>query len=460
MDTIAFFSSIVGSIITLGVAYISLRGTLLDISHLKENAWPLLWYLSIFLVIIPLVIVSAVGIDNIPVFFVAWSGLEQPVTLITIATLVCYLVTLGFFLRLLGLVYKRYYLHLLLPNERKLNSLALSLCLFGLSLLVSFSLFGYKHAFLYSLVEGTSVLKVRLANKYTTYIPSQVQSLLPLVGYALSIVSGYLSRYNGKRSVLFLLIAVIILSAPGDKAFPVKGIILWILGNGKWLPKRIFSGRMIIFIVSMCVVGFGGGYLTLSRQVPDLSFNAFAVYLLNRFGVGQMAGMYETFALFYQNYLPEGNYFWHIIPGARFLVDYIDYHKMLMMITEGVSYTEMGVKNTYFLAEAWAIGGPVLGFVSPIIVGFSYALGLYLTINLMRVFFGKGVAFHLGLPIYLLTHDITGGFSVFPLLKGVFLLALQLIAIRLFYFLLSIIGGVMRDLFRFRGFVPGKGNTK
>ena len=135
--------------------------------------------------------------------------------------------------------------------------------------------------------------------------------------------------------------------------------------------------------------------------------------------------MYETLALAKQGYLPDSNFYWHMIPLARFFVDYIDYQKYLMMITEGYEFTEMGVKNTYFVAEAYAIGGIWLAVLSPVIVGFASSLGLHLLMKIFKSAIGSELAI-VAVPIYFLTHDITGGFSSFQLLKGFLLLTVHL----------------------------------
>jgi len=178
---------------------------------------------------------------------------------------------------------------------------------------------------------------------------------------------------------------------------------------------------MLITLVGLRLVYLG--YSLKGSQWP--SFEEFGAYLVNRLGIGQMAGMYETMALAKQGYFLTSNFYWHIIPFARFFVDYIDYHKHLMMITEGYEFTEMGVKNTYFVAEAYAIGGIWLAVLSPIIVGFASSLGLHLLMKMFKSAIGSELAI-VAVPIYLLTHNITGGFSSFPLLKGLLLLTVHL----------------------------------
>lgn len=433
MNEGAFLISCFGFLLVFISAFLVFQGTIFDITYIRENPWPLLWYLQILWVMFPLIIVSALGIDNIPILYVAQSGSETIITLITIISMLLYILSLGFFLRFFGMYYRRYF-----PEKRssnifnvynKASEIAFTLSITGFLLIVIFDALDYKHAFLYAMLKNTSLLQIRLANKYNSLVPSQLASMLFVIGYLLSVLAGYVGKSGSKKSYIYLAIAIFILSAPGDKAPVAYAIILWILGRGMYLPKSIFSIRILTSAIILISISLGLIYFALSLQNPGLTPQIFAKYLLNRLGVGQMAGLYETFGLIEKNSMPKSDYFWHMIPFASFFVDYIDYQKLLMMVTENVGYSQMGVKNTYFLAEAYAIGGPILAFISPIIVGFSTALGLYVLLRTARLFVRKELSILMTLPIYLRTHDITGGFSSFPFFKGLIMLMLQLLVL-------------------------------
>ncbi|HCD08784.1 MAG TPA: hypothetical protein DEQ01_00055 [Thermoanaerobacter sp.] len=436
MNEGAVLISCFGFFFILASAFIIFKGTIFDITHIRNNPWPLLWYLQVLLTLFPLIIVSALGINNIPILYVAQSGLEIKVALATIFSMLLYILTLGFFLRFFGLSYRKYYIESSIFNVSNVKlytkalELAIILSLIGLLLIVIFNALDYKHAFLYSIFKNTSLLQVRLNNKYNSLVPSQIASMLFIIGYILSVLAGYLGKFGTKKSFLYLAIAIFILSAPGDKAPVAYAIILWIFGRGIFLPKSIFSiRRILITAIVLIILSLGVIYFALSLQSPGLTPQIFVKYLLNRLGVGQMAGLYETFGLIENNAMPKEDYYWHMIPFASFFVDYIDYQKLLMMVTENVGYAQMGVKNTYFLAEAYAIGGPILAFISPIIVGFTTALGLYILLKSARFFMGGGLSVLIAIPIYLKTHNITGGFSSFPFLKGMIMLMFQLMVL-------------------------------
>lgn len=441
LNDVALLISSFGTLIVVITAFRALKGTVLDPTNLRQNPWPLLWYLQVALVLIPLLVISFLSIDNIQVLYLAQPGTESYVAVITMLTLLLYILSLGFFLRFFGLSYTKCFSKSPLPDDftvyKRANDLSFTILLFGLFLVISFYFLGYKHAFITSIVTDTSLLQVRLANKYNSHVPSQIASMLFVVGYILAMLSGYLGRYNMKKSLLYLMVSIFLLTAPGDKAPLVEAVILWAFAQGKLLPKHVFSPKIFKISLVTIVSTIGLICFALSLQARELSLILFGRYLLNRLGVGQMAGMYETFGLVESGLFPEGDYFWHMIPFASLFIDYVDYQKALMMISENVGFAQMGVKNTYFVAEAYAIGGPLLMWLSPIVVGFVTALGMYILIRLSRIFFGRELSVLIATPLYLLTHNITGGFSGFPFLKGIILLLLQMTIIWAFRMFIS-----------------------
>ncbi|MBC7221584.1 hypothetical protein H5T56_01140 [Candidatus Bipolaricaulota bacterium] len=443
-------------------AYLLFRRTILDVTHLRANPWPLIWYFTLMLVLVPLVVVNALGIENVPGLYVAQPGTESIVTLLVVAVITEYILTLAFSLRLFGLNLRKDILNISL-NEKRLYDAVCALSLLGLLCIVVFYFLGYKHAFLSALLENKRLLEVRLANKYTSHVPSQIASIMPLIGYFLAAVAGYIGRQNLVKSFWYLVLSVLFLSAPGDKAPPIWGIIIWVLAQGALLPKHVFSVRSIIGLGFVSILGLGAVYFVTSIQVPGMTREAFFKYLLVRLGVGQMAGVYETFGLVQTNSMPEGDFYLHMIPGAQFFVNYTDFQKVLMMVTEGYGYAEMGVKNTLFIAEAWAIGGLPLALLSPIIVGISTGIGLAILVPIVRQIVGKELAPFISLILYLKTHDITGGFSSFPLFKGLILVLGQIAIIFLLYYLviafkkmLKNVGPVIRKPIDNNGFKPRK----
>ena len=111
---------------------------------------------------------------------------------------------------------------------------------------------------------------------------------------------------------------------------------------------------------------------------------------------------------------------------------------MLFRSTEGYGFSEMGVKNSLFISEAYGIGGFSLVLISPFVVGFSYSLGIYLLSKFLLYLFGSSISIVFALPIYILSAALTGGFSSFPLFKGLILTMACLGFIWIMSFLLRI----------------------
>lgn len=429
--------SSIGLVFIPSIAVFFLAGTLFDIRRLRQNPWPLLWYFEVGLVLISVLIVNLLGIENIPIFFKAIPGTETQIAFIVLATLFAYVICLGFFLRLFGLrlvISSKEDIHL---QRDKIKEWGVALIILGCASILIFHLLRYEHALLSAVFTGQSLLRIRLANKYSGYVPSQIASMLPLIGYLVAVLGGLLARRKRIMGFVYLLFALLFLSAPGDKAPPLWGIIIWLMAQGRLVPRKLFSLRTLCSGLLGGAVILGILYQLLSLQVPSLTLEKFSLYLLQRLGVGQIVGVYETFGLAWNHSLPEGEFYWHMIPGASLVIDYMDYQKVLMIATEGYAATEMGVKNSLFIAEAFAIGGLPMLLLSPIIVAFSTALGLRLLKDAISRVVGRKISPGLAMVVYLKTHAITGGFASFPLLKGLLLVLIQLMIIWFFSFMIA-----------------------
>jgi hypothetical protein len=425
VESTAFYISCIGSLLLLAIAYLVLRGTLLDITLMRENPWPILWYLQILWVLVPLMTVGYIGVENLPVLRLARPGTEIHVTVVALAALFVYVASLAVMLRVFGLRRSRRVAYSVESTCRRARALSCFLAVLAIMMLGIYWVLGFRHAFLYSWIRGESLLNVRLANMYYSRVPSQLISLMHVIGYTQAILAGYLARTNRMTAVKYFLAALVTLTAPGDKGLPVYGVILWVLSSGKVLPRIVWSWRLLRVFGLAMLCGVIIVYLLVRMQMPNMSPQLFGSYLLARFGVGQMAGVYETAGLIDVGYRMPDGFVLHMVPFASLFWDYTDYQKYLMMLSEGYGPTQMGVKNTFFLAEAYAMGGTFLAVASPIIVAFSTSLGLLMLSAFVGRLFGKDLAW-IAFPIYFITHDLTGGFSIFPMFKGCILLMLQL----------------------------------
>lgn len=289
----------------------------------------------------------------------------------------------------------------------------------GLLLLsIAFIFLSYKHAFITSILTGENLVSVRLQNSYDSHLPSQIAQIISSSWWVVSIYAGILVFKKQKlKSAFYILSALFLASAAGDKAPVMMCFMLMSFSyfsvRAVRISWRTVSKTLFLFVPLLYVLV----YFVVSLQSTEFSIEKFNIYLLNRIGVGQMGGVFETFSI------PRvgGEFYWHMIPGASFFVDYIPYDKMLMMVTEGYGYTQMGVKNSLFISEAYGIGGVPLVIFSPMIVGCCYALGVYILYLFLKAFFGRAVSVIYTLPLYVLSSALTGGFSSFPFFKGLLL---------------------------------------
>lgn len=433
-----------GSILVFLLAVWALKGTVLDVRY---QPWALILYFDLLLIVMPLPIVYTLGIENVPIIFAAQPGIEGEVAFYVFAVLVAYLVSLGIFLRAFAL---RARVLTVAPSCQlgKVYRLAIALSVYGIILMIVFYGLGMKHAFLTAFITGKPLLPIRLENAYASNVPSQIASLLPLVGYLVAAFGGYLGRVNGVRGIALLFFSLLILSMGGDKAPVAWGLIIWILGKSFLLRRRVRLRRLLIAVALIVFLALPLVYWAASLQIPGMTLKDFATYLFLRLGVGQMAGIYETFGLIKSDSLPEGDFYWHMVPLASFFVDYLDYQKMLMMVTEGYEVTEMGVKNSFFIAEAYAIGGWMLVVLSPFIVAFSTAVGILFLKALFNKFVDPHLSQEIALLIYLKTHSITGGLASFPMFKGLILVVLQILAIWLPVVIISKLLNVLMAIFK------------
>ena len=422
-----------------------LRHTILDILNFRNRPYSSLWHLQILLVSFPVILITFLEIERISTIYLGENGTEVPIALMVLGSLFLYILFLGIFLRVFVPITRKATpclddMDTSCKNlKKRFLKLGWGLSFVGVFIILTFKALGYHHATLEAFLTNSPLINLRLQNAYGTSVPSQSVPLLYYLGYILAWLAGILLRLRGQltHAFLFGIFSLALVSMPGDKAPVLIAVAIFILSWRPWIRGR-FSPIAVLIWGLILLIGLTAALFVLWQiQSPGLNPNAFFPYIFNRLGIGQMAGTYETFGMAARGDLPKGDFYWHMIPGASFFVDYIDYQKLLMMITEGYGYTEMGVKNTYFIAEAYAIGGYVLLWISPLIVALNLVLGIWILRKFFSIIFPLPFASELSILIYLISHNITGGFSSFPFFKGLIhvliLLGPPLLLIRFFF---------------------------
>lgn len=392
------------------------RNTALNLEMNKGATYPLLMLQSLVSVIPAYLLIQYYGIEQFPASFrIATNEVAFSTGLWIIYSLYLFAIFLAISLRFFPLP-KRVdssTLPGITPDERAFAAAALWTGIFLLAIGILF--LGYQHAFLYSLLTGDFLLRVRLDNAYQSSLPTQISYLFRLCSWILAVHAGRaLAERSWRRSIFYLCTALLLASVRGDKAPLVGVLVLYLIARMSLRPIKFSFVKFVVYGLTGVVGLLFVLFWVVKVQNPDFSVDDYAIYLANRAGVGQMAGAYESFAVGGLS----GSFFWHMIPFASIFVDYPIYDKELMVLVEGVDKFDMGVKNSLFISEAYGIGGYALLVFSPIVVGISYALSLLLGYRGMKVLFGKAVAFVYFLPLFMMSMDITGNFSSFPFLKS------------------------------------------
>ena len=407
------------------VSYFLFKGTVLDLNPKKGLVWGSLYYKNLVFVFIPLFMVQIYPLselsNNPPP---ASKEMINRITIYSILAILFFTLTLAFLLR-----------HSILAREisrvdefnRKYNLIlrfGYLAAFFGLFIFSIGVLFlGHQHALIKAIVSGENLLSVRLGNAYSSNLPSQVTAFFS-IAYKVSAVSGGVAFALGKRyqAATLLFLALFISSVGGAKAPLATAIIFFTLSFVVVRPPNFTFKTFFwyFFVYPSAIVG--AVYFITSYQIPNLNVFSFFEFIFKRLGFGQMAGVFNTFSLPSM----DGDYYLHIVPFASILVDYPIYQKDLMLYVMNTSYEKTGIQNSLFISEAYGIGGWGLAVLSPFIMGVSYFFGIFVLYIYLRFGFGESVAKYYILPMYLSSMSLTGGFSSFPLLKGVILIMILL----------------------------------
>jgi hypothetical protein len=135
-------------------------------------------------------------------------------------------------------------------------------------------------------------------------------------------------------------------------------------------------------------------------------------------------------------------YIFHAIPFANFFIEAPIFHKDLMMITEDRSDpSSIGIKNTYFIAEAYAMGGWGLLWFSVVIYAVNLLISYIFFVYILNKFIVNNLDFNkLIVAVFLFSFiNITGGFSDLMFLKTTIMLFILLSPILALTFLYRIL---------------------
>lgn len=395
------------------IYFVLMKDTIYGINLSKRNYNGLLLFREYILIItIGTWVVYILGVNKIPVFFVKPESIFFSSFLILL-TFNIFLISTLF---ISGVLFKGYNANLKFDiSYRNVNGI---LTLFSLNLflvIVIIHLLGGKHAFISSLFMGQDLMNVRMMNRHGSNIPNFLSSyfkFLYIITSCILAVNLFNKKFKKKYKFLIFILIVYASTLLGAKAPLISCLTILGVGYISFSKEGINIGKILKFglplLITICIFMF---YST-QKQFPSLSNDQVVEYIFMRIFTGQMMGAYEQLDLKLQSI----EYIWRSIPFANILIDYKEYSKDLMMLTWG-SYKEadeIGIMNSYFIGEAYAIGGFVLLIFSPILVAINVSFSLFILLMVFHKIFGfdKVLAFRVvGLSIsflFPLTGDIAG----------------------------------------------------
>lgn len=443
-DVIFYVLTLICLCFSLICIRVLLRQTPFQLGGDFKYIWSLLFYKEMILIVTPVLLLIFFEISDFNSFFVTKQEDVARISFYISFFLLLLFLFLSFFYRLLISNLKiSLFPECFSQGERKHYLFAFSFILSGLFILIFSILFlGYKHAFFYSIFMGEPLLKVRMENVHQSHLPTQISFLITMSWWVGGIFSGFLLYKKSKLFFIVFSLCVGLATAAGDKGPIIQYIMLFIMSYlFFYRPKLNF---LKLFFMSFIYGGilFFIIYQVVSVQIPDLTLENFLIYLIERLGIGQMAGAYETLS---SEFFVE-NSWWHMIPFASFFVDYPIFSKELMLFTENYAYNKIGVKNSFFIAEAYGMGGDFLMIISPIILAFAYIVKIIIVFTILKLLFGLNIAKIYSMPIIFLSSSLTGDFSSFVFQKSVILIAMTLFFIYFIKVFLELILRIKRLL--------------
>lgn len=412
------------------------RGTLLATNTANGQWWPL-WLYQQFAWVLPApILLATMGVAAFPTtLLVVRDSQTFQISAWTLYAATFFFITVALCIRVLPKCWAQFHDDEI--SQQSISRFAWIAVGMGIATMAAGVAFlGYHHAILDAAIAGEGLSKSRIANKYATNLPSQAQFVMEVAAWVGAVQAGYSFAWQRRwTATAYFIAATALAGAGGGKAPVITQILLagigYLVASRKPLNVRLMT--MSFLVGAPLFIYFI--YYVVALQIPDLTLVKFVGYLFDRLFMAQMAGTYDGLALGQLH----GAFYWHMIPFASLFEQYIPYDKSLMMYVEGYDFASVGVKNSFFISEAFGIGGYGLVLVSPFIVGVSFAAGIGLTYGALRMMFGYSVARMYFLPLSLQLMSVTGGFSSFPLFKGYILLFLVLGTIWIPWCLMSLL---------------------
>ena len=417
---------IVSIVLVLSVYYFLLKNTIFGINAKSGNYVGFFVFYDLIIYIVPAILL--LNIFPIEDFRVAFKVKQETVfwisSLILISLLVFYIT-----LKILSGVNRRYFYlfpYTLSKNTNIQNFIRITVFISLSLILFAWLLYGVSHAFTTSFISDISISTLRSEIKANSSVKALKHLFIFISPFIVAVIASPIYKKNKVERILLLISILYITSWGGSKGPLLGSFIVYMISYATFNNLRMnvyILFKLLIFTILLLFIV----YKVVLFQYSDLTdLTAFLDYFTQRMFVAQTIGVYEEFNLFLNNY----SYIWHGVPFASSFIDFPVFHKDLMLISEDrINPSTIGIKNTFFIAEAYGMGGWLLLALSPVWMAINYALTyIWMTFIIDKLAFKNFEYTKRIVGIALFSYiSIMGGFSDLMFFKLTIMITIQII---------------------------------
>jgi len=390
--------------------YFLLKNTVFGISPSTGNYLGFFIFYDLMIFFVPAILL--LNIFSIEHFWVAFKVKEETVFWIS-----C-LILISLFLYFLSLKiiswFSKKYFYLsqknIELNKNTQNFVRITVIVSLVLMLFAWLIQGVSHSFTTSFFSEISISTLRAEIKANSSVKPLKHLFIFITPLLTAIIASKIYN-NYKIERVILLFLILFIASWGGSKGPLLGIfIVYIVSYATFNNVKINVRTLFKFLLFVVILLFLV-YKVVLFQYPNLTdISSFLDYFTQRVFVAQLIGTYEEFNLL----LNDFSYIWHSVPFASSFIDFPIFQKDLMMISEDrVNYSNIGIKNTFFIAEAYAMGDLFLLVISPFWTAINFSLTYIWMTFIINKFAIKNLEYSKKVvAISLFSYiSITGGFS-------------------------------------------------
>lgn len=379
MELIIIYSLV---FILIAIYFKFFSNTIIGINIIKGHYLGIYFALSLFVFILP----GIVALNHIPIknIWVAFKVKQENIffnSLVILSSLILFLLT--------ALIVSRKWKNLLrasspnfsLAEEKKLlNFCKTTLLILSISIILLFFVGNINHSLFSAIFLDKSLSTERYVIRNSSLPIKLFAHLTLLISPFISSIIGWLQISKLNRAIL-LMTTLFVASWSGSKAPLLIVIIVFICSyltrNKIPLHKKLIQG-FLVFLIML----FGTYRLVIIQYAAFSDIQLFVDYFFQRVFIAPVIGTYEQLDIKLFN--PQ--YILHSIPGVSSFFEVPNFQKELMMVSESrTDPSNIGIKNTLFIAEGHAIAGK-LGIIFSILL---YCFNYFLSFKFILIMFSK-----------------------------------------------------------------------